>query len=182
MIRRFFDDYFADNGGAEGAIAPPSAQFYREVIQSYRLLFGQDKLSWKAFTADYGRKGPLAQANLAGDTGEDTLLPCLCGEEWLKQGIYEDIDASGVKSVYSARADFPFLADRLLSLQQFAVTQCPSDWRTVWRDRRDTARFWTLWAVMVFGGASIVLGIVQVALAVAQVVAAYTSTPKSSEL
>ena len=35
---------------------------------------------------------------------------------------------------------------------------------------------------MVFGGASVVLGIVQVALAVAQVVAAYTSTPKSSEL
>ena len=114
--------------------------------------------------------------------GEDTLLPCLCGEEWLKQGIYEDIDASGVKSVYSARADFPFLADRLLSLQEFSVTQCPSDWRSVWRDRRDMARFWTLWAVMVFGGASIIIGIIQVVLAVAQLVAAYLSSPKSSEL
>ena len=119
---------------------------------------------------------------MIGDTGEDTLLPCLCGENWLKQGVYEDIDASGVKSVYSARADFPFLADRLLSLQDFVVTQCPSDWRTVWRDRRDTARFWTLWAVMVFGGTSIIIGIIQVALSVAQVVAAYPSTSRRSDL
>ena len=109
-------------------------------------------------------------------------MPLLCGTDWLKQQIYEDVDASGVKAVYSAKADFPFFADRLLSLQDFAVTQCPSDWRTVWRDRRDVARFWTLWAVMVFGGASIVIGIIQVLLAVAQVTAAYLPAPKIMNL
>ncbi len=177
QTKRFFDDYFADDSGVE-RIAAPSAQFYREIIQSYRILFGQDKHSWKAFTADHGRKffTPLA------DAGEDPLLPSLCGDEWLKQEIYEDIDVSSVKTVYSARADFPFFADRLLSLQDFAVMQCPSDWRTVWWDRRDVARFWTLWAVMVFGGASIVIGIIQVVLAVAQVIAAYQAIPRGPEL
>ena len=167
--------------GPEVVAAVPSAQFYREVIQSYRILFGQDKRSWKAFAADYGRRGPIPQADSGGDIGEDGLSPWLCGDEWLKQVIYEDVDASDVKTVYSARADFPFFADRLLSLQDFAVTQCPSDWRTVWRDRRDVARFWTLWAVMVFGSASIVIGILQVVLTVAQVTAAYLPAPKSQQ-
>ena len=168
--------------GAEGKAAAPSAQFYREIIQSYRILFGQDKHSWKAFVADYGRKGPFHQADASEDRGEDHLLPLLCGEDWLKQEIYEDVDVSSVKNVYSTRADFPFFADRLLSLQDFAVTQSPSNWRTVWRDRRDVARFWTLWAVMVFGGASIVIGIIQVVLAAVQVTAAYLPAPRGPDL
>ena len=162
----------------EGSVAVPSAQFYREIIQSYRILFGQDRHSWKAFAKDFGSNSPLFQA----DPCEDPLLPRLCGSEWLKLSIYEDVDASGAKNVYSARADFPFFGNRLSNLQDFAVTQCPSNWRTVWRDRRDVPRFWTLWAVMVFGGASIVIGIVQVVLAAAQVAAAYLPASKGPDL
>lgn len=162
----------------EGAVAVPSAQFYREIIQSYRILFGQDRHSWKAFAKDFGSNSPLFPA----DHGEDPLLPKLCGSEWQKLPIYEDVDASGAKTVYSARADFPFFGDRLSKLQDFALMQSPSNWRTVWWDRRDVPRFWTLWAVMVFGGASIVIGIVQVVLTVAQVAAAYLPAPKGPDL
>ena len=171
---RLFDDYFADDIEKEGAVAVPSAQFYREIIQSYRILFGQDRHSWKAFA----KNPPRFQA----DHGEDPLLPRLCGSEWIKLAIYEDVDAYDAKNVYSAREDFPYFGDRLSKLQDFAVTQSPNNWRTVWWDRRDVTRFWTLWAVMVFGGASIVIGIVQVILAVAQVTAAYLPAPKGPDL
>ena len=162
----------------EGAVAVPSAQFYREIIQSYRILFGQDRHSWRAFIKKHESNSPPFRADLGGDP----LLFSLCGSEWLKLLIYQDVDAFGAKNVYSARADFPFFGDRLSKLQDFAVTQSPNNWRTVWWDRRDVTRFWTLWAVMVFGSASIVIGIVQVVLAVAQVAAAYLPAPKGPDL
>jgi hypothetical protein len=43
-------------------------------------------------------------------------------------------------------------------LQDHVSTQCAEDWRTLWRDRRDLNRFWTLWAVLIIGTLTIFLG------------------------
>lgn len=91
----------------------------------------------------------------------------------MEESTYDELEAPAPKSVYSARIDFPFFGDRLLGIQDFVITQCADDWRTLWRDRRDMNRFWTLWAVLIVGGITIVLGILQVSLAIAQLGAAY---------
>jgi hypothetical protein len=84
-----------------------------------------------------------------------------------------DIDPPSVRTVYSAKVDFPFLGERLMILQEFSLTQTPNDWTTLWRDRHGISRFWTLWAVIILGGATLVLAIFGLGLQVAQVVASF---------
>lgn len=69
-------------------------------------------------------------------------------------------------------------------MQAFVVAQNPSDWGALWHDRRDSrkcifaflwhvinriVRFYTFWAVVVVGGASLVLSLFQTVLGVLQV-------------
>ena len=93
----------------------------------------------------------------------------LCAYGWSNVPVYHELDAPDVRAVYSARTDFPFFAERLTNLQQYIAAQSPNDWKALWRDRRDVARFWAVWPVVIFGVASIFLGIIQVGLTAAQV-------------
>ena len=99
----------------------------------------------------------------------DPLHPILCGNHWSNVPVYRELDAPDVRAVYSARSGYPFFAERLIKLQQYIATQSPNDWKALWRDRRDVTLFWALWTVVIFGGASIFLGFIQVGLAAFQV-------------
>lgn len=162
-------------------------KFYQEIIESYRVIFGQDKLSWELFgPAAAGRfhKGIIEfhrmifgqdkhSWELCGPTASgkphDPLLRDLCNKSWSEQGVYRDIKAGPAKLVYPA-SDFVYFADRLLTLQEFVLMERPNDWKTLWYDRRDIGRFWALWAVVWFGGITIVLSIIQIGLGIPQVV------------
>lgn len=74
--------------------------------------------------------------------------------DWTKEKVYED---------------------RLLALQRFVLVQSPDDWLSLWRDRREPLRFWTLWALIFSGlfNSINILGILQVGLAIAQTVASF---------
>lgn len=162
---RLFEDYFSAYH-TEPRSAPTSAgDFCRELICTYRLIFGQHKSSYKAFRSIYGPHLSTSQTYAAWDP----LLNQLCGHAWEKQPIYEDINAPGIRTVYSADRDFGFFGDRLLTLHEFVTTQSADDWRALWRDRRDMSRFWALWLVLLFGGLTVVIGIIQIGLAGAQV-------------
>lgn len=157
---------------AESATTTRSAyDFFREIIFTYRLIFGQSKDSWKAYRKAHGTK--LDKEQLGAHW--DPLRTMLCANDWSTIPVYGELDAPDVRAVYSARSDFPFFAERLTTLQQYIATQSPNDWKALWRDRRDVARFWALWAVVIFGGASIFLGIIQVGLAAAQVASSFHS-------
>lgn len=146
-----------------------AGDFFREALLSYRLMFGQNKDSWKAYRSRYRShhsREPL-EANC------DPLLSRLCSKSWVNEQVYNDIEAPNVRTVYSAKADFPYFGERLLILQEYIVTQVPDGWRSLWRDRRDMTRFWTFWAVVIFGGIAILFSIIQIALAAVQVAAAF---------
>ncbi|KAH8601747.1 hypothetical protein B0O99DRAFT_501053 [Bisporella sp. PMI_857] len=135
---------------------PYCQDFFAEALCSYRLLFGQHDRAIKEFEK---MRSPFAKQDMV-----DPLLQELCGVAAARTAIYDQIDAPSIKSLYSARADFPFLGGRLRKLHEYVDSQNPSDLKTLWFDRRDVLRFYTFWAIFVIGGISIVLSIVQIIL------------------
>jgi hypothetical protein len=73
-----------------------------------------------------------------------------------------------VDSVYNAAFDFPHLGMRLLKLHSYSVSQNPSKLKELWDDRRNPLQWFTFWAVIWFGGISIVLSLIQTGLSIGQ--------------
>ena len=145
--------------------------YFREVLLSYRLLFGQDSKSASCFNSDF-KKSLLAPID-AYRTVPDPLLPRLCGKVWrAEKELYDALDASEAPNHYSPGLDFPCLGDKLLKLQRFSREMQPHSWKVLWSDRRDIQRFYTFWAVLWIGGGTILVGIVGIVMAGLQLQAA----------
>lgn len=121
--------------------------FYREILLSYRLIFGQDKNSHNDFNAWIEKGKPLPEEY------HDSLLPILCGQSWDSADalpIYEFIDADDPSTHYSPTEDFPFLGKRLLEVQKHVLNQKPTDFQAIWYDKRDPDKWWTFWVSFIF--------------------------------
>lgn len=133
------------------------AQLLHEILLSYRLLFGQCKDSRRLFRSMGAFKGEPPEAH-------DPLLEQLCNSKsvtFLPSSCKE-------REFYRLRRDFPVLRGRIASLQQQLHNLKPRGWRELWKDKRDSAQWYTFWAVIIFGGSSIILAAVQVVLQAAQ--------------
>ncbi|KAI1420539.1 hypothetical protein F5Y12DRAFT_788172 [Xylaria sp. FL1777] len=148
-------------------------QLSQEVLMSYRLLFGQSRASRKV--------GKALLQKMEANYDYDELLACLCTKshkEVVKtlpetfwpvscrdyESNLQEVDA------YSSRDDFPILGSRLATIQEFNLRQQPSKLRDLWRDRRNPLQWYTFWAVIIVGGLSILLAILQLVAAIVQVV------------
>ncbi|KAN0114722.1 hypothetical protein V8E51_004266 [Hyaloscypha variabilis] len=139
--------------------------YFREVLLTYRILFGQDKRSWQAWKSYCSTEVDAFDAQIA-----DPLLPALCGRDCRNESTYNDIQAPELEQQYSAQEDYPFFGDRLVKVQLFVNNKNPGTWSTLWYDRRDILRFWTFWAVVIVGGASLFLSLIQNLEGVVQIV------------
>jgi len=159
---------------------------YREVLLSYRLLFGQSShsraLSLKLLDQLEKSSGDI-----------DPFLATICStpitrfrflRRFTKSKIPTellptsnlDLDNFLLESdTYSSRDDFPYFGPRLLAVQQFNLRQQPSRVRDLWRDRRNPLQWYTFWAVLWVGGITVVLSILQLVAAAVQV---YYSAPR----
>ncbi|KAK1832511.1 hypothetical protein QBC39DRAFT_227705, partial [Podospora conica] len=142
--------------------SPIAQDFWVELLCTYRLIFGQHSYR----THKLYRKNDPASVGLV---GEDPLLHDLCGNRSKGNKHLEAIDAFPEKLLYSAESDFPVFGDRLLTLQNYITAQSPNSIKALWYDRRDIHRFWTFWAVIIFGALSIVLSVIQTVLGGVQV-------------
>ena len=110
--------------------------FAREVLMSYRLIFGQNKRSWKAYRT--------LKVHLHATTGmelddHDPLLDRLCGQPWQKERrFYADVES--LDACFLPSDCLPFLGPRLLRLQQFSRSQTPTSWTVLWYDRRNLCK------------------------------------------
>jgi len=68
------------------------------------------------------------------------------------------------KECYRLTRDFPVLRQRIAILQHQLTHVKPRGWRAIWRDRRDSAQWYTFWAVIVFGSVGTLLAIIQTVL------------------
>ncbi|KAK3367390.1 hypothetical protein B0T24DRAFT_534336 [Lasiosphaeria ovina] len=161
--RTLFDRLFRDAAGSDAdsvfetevARSPMNQDLFVELLCTYRLIFGQHD---KAVSQYQKMKPPSSSTT----QHSDPLLDDLCGTQSKKCGLFQTIDACPEKLIYSAESDFPAFGARLLVLQKFVIAQSPNTIKALWLDRRDTHRFWTFWAVLIFGGFSLVLFVIQV--------------------
>ena len=103
----------------------------REVILSYRLLFGQHSSSRSTFEKIRSKDPGFARRSDA-----DPCLQKLCSSD-CSAPLYAKIRASTPAKQYSARKEFPLLGQRLVILQKYILDQSPSDWDGLRHDRRD---------------------------------------------
>ncbi|RSL87984.1 hypothetical protein CEP52_015362 [Fusarium oligoseptatum] len=94
----------------------------------------------------------------------DPLLEELCFKDSRRVHLFAELDIVDLKNIYNLDGDFPYFAERLTALKSFVENQCPHDWKVLWRDRRDVAKFWTIWAVMLFGIPSLLISVIQTIL------------------
>jgi hypothetical protein len=148
------------------------SEYCREVLLSYRLIFGIDHRSRRAFQSDEMTKWRVDVTNDGRSGCEhklDPLLQLLCTDSAKSpdlQGVLERLGGQETNtSAGYALEQFPFLGQRLADLQRFGVSQKPYDWKAVlWHDRRDARNWWmmwTAWAVLVIGGGTLVLQLLQ---------------------
>jgi hypothetical protein len=176
LIQFFHYSLFWENSDEEydsprSANDPRPEDFFREILLSYRIIFGQDGRSWRAFKKE--------SSELSKDRScSDPLLSLLCGMAWDSPEairLYTELEADEKEDVsaYYSADDFPFLGKRLLELQSFSQGQHPYDWKVLWHDRRNVTTWWTFWAVFLIGGATILLAMVQVGFQIWQSVVSW---------
>jgi len=115
--------------------------FYKEVLLTYRLLFGQDTSSYKHFNAFVGKE-PISTKY------QDLLLSKLCGESWESENarqVYDLIDAEDPSQHYDPSIDFPFFGKRLLDIQRYVRGYDPSNFWAFWYDKRNPSQWWAFW-------------------------------------
>ncbi|KAF2017326.1 hypothetical protein BU24DRAFT_440329 [Aaosphaeria arxii CBS 175.79] len=128
----------------------------RETLLSYRLLFGQNKASRRLFRS----------LDPFGDLPEgckDRNLSELCGRKQSNFGTQLT-----ERDSYILSKDFPILRIRLAVLAHHFSNKRPKTWKELWNDKRDSASWFTFWAVLIVGGIAIILAFVQVILQIVQ--------------
>ncbi|CAH0018749.1 unnamed protein product [Clonostachys rhizophaga] len=128
----------------------------REVLLSYRLLFGQSRRSRKLFR----RLRPFAQTS---QELHDRFLFDMCTKKEPKCSInlieHEQYDLVG---------DFPHLRSRLMRLNNYATAKKPRSVRQLWKDKRDSTACLAFWSVIIIGSIGILLGLIQTVLQIMQ--------------
>jgi hypothetical protein len=103
---------------------------------------------------------------LFGKEKADSVLHALCTRKLpSKEDAFPKLED---RAVYEPSIDFPILGPRLAELQAYIVLQKPRTWAEVFQDRRDPQWSFNFWAVIIIGGLTIVLGILQVILSALQ--------------
>ncbi|EFQ99405.1 hypothetical protein MGYG_02417 [Nannizzia gypsea CBS 118893] len=137
------------------------SHFLREVLLSYRLIFGQSAKSRKLFR-QLSRSQGVAKGHV------DSVLPLLCTRKQLPfmQGLEFPVD----KAVYFAAQDFPILHERIEIIAKELRDKKPTSVADLIRDRRDTLQFLTFWLVLIIGGIGTLLSLIQVILQAVQLI------------
>ena len=122
-----------------------ATEFYREVLLSYRLIFGQDRTSFYDFNKMSQKSG------LNKHETHDPMLAVLCGqscEAHEAARIYDEIHAGETSTRYNSSTEFPFLGQRFLELQTYVQDYRPnglSTFSSIWNDKRDVSQWRTFW-------------------------------------
>jgi hypothetical protein len=164
------------------------AQIHQEVLMSYRLLFGQTKASRRVARAAITEL-KNAEPEKSYDQLLDILLCSRASHNMLRRlplslwpiSCHSFKGCLQEENIYSSQDDFPMFGQRLAKLQEFNLRQQPSKLRDLWRDRRNPLQWYTFWAVLLIGGLTILLAILQLVVGVIQVVIIYDPPSANSQ-
>ncbi|KAK6528305.1 hypothetical protein TWF281_009549 [Arthrobotrys megalospora] len=139
-------------------------QYLREVLLSYRLLFGQSPESRKLFRTvnPFKEKTPKEL--------HDPLLEQLCTAQQYSSLDFLQKVRIHERDAYRHKRDFPILRARIAIMQKNLRQWKPRGWPSIWNDRMDPASWYTFWAVLVIGVLLLILVIGLLILQVLQFV------------
>lgn len=145
-----------------------SMAFCRELLQSYRLLFAQDKKSRGLFWN-------TIRLSIEKDKLYDSFLDDLCGRKIsVIRGLHPELgQLLDIRGGVFGSSEFPTYSEHMYAIQNHVERHRPRRFREIWRDRRDLEKFSALWAVFVFGSISILLSIVQIGFNAVQLWVSY---------
>ncbi|MCJ1393043.1 hypothetical protein MMC18_005915 [Xylographa bjoerkii] len=152
-----------------------TSEFFREVLLSYRLIFGQQPRAWRAFNKSLKHWDKSWHCSPGNAPDADPMLTLLCGQSWeddAPRKVYNEIDAEDPYEHYIPHVSFPFLGQRILEVQNFVQTRNAHRLSALWYDRRNVSFWWTFWAVLLFGGLAVILSLFQLVFQIWQVVLA----------
>lgn len=131
-------------------------ELLREILLSYRLLFGQSRRSRSLFR----RLRPFQRIP---QEAHDQFLSLICNRKHFDCPITlierEEYDLAG---------DFPHLRSRIVRLNNYASSKKPRSIRQLWRDKRDSTAWLAFWSVLFFGSVTILLGVIQTVFQIMQ--------------
>ncbi|KAI4279934.1 MAG: hypothetical protein L6R38_004854 [Xanthoria sp. 2 TBL-2021] len=140
------------------------ASMLGEVMLSYALLFRVDRRSRKVY-----QSCERARASLEKSTNQIQVDPCLdelCGNN-ISASFFTF--GSSVRDSYDSGSDFPIFKNRLKKIQDYMEGIQPNRFKSLWRDRRDLRLWYTIWVVIILGVLGLVVSLVSMFLAAAQV-------------
>jgi len=145
LLSRLINDHAANN--CEDVHIPdvPADEYFEEMLLTYRLIFGLDDRSWKAFSR---LKTVREEQQISGDTAIiwDPLLSTVGAQSATSadaRRIYDDLDPTEPAKAYPY-AEFPFFGRRLVALQEFVNQHPAQNVRALLNDRRDVAAWYNL--------------------------------------
>jgi hypothetical protein len=133
-----------------------------EVLLSYDIIFGQcskSRASAKALLATTAEEWKA-------EGGYDPLLESLCtkGRDCPEVAeLLNELQAGKIRDSISVD-EYPFLGQRLATLHARSSRQAPRNLKRLWNDTRNLPAWMALWAVIVFGGGTLLLQTVQLIL------------------
>ncbi len=116
-------------------------EYFREVLRTFRLIFGQNSRSSRTFNS------VKSTWNLSLRQNSDPMLEEICGQSCESdkgRRLWDEI-AGGVPSIDYRLTDFAFLGERLLYLQSYVKIRKPHNINSLWVDIRDSTSWWHLW-------------------------------------
>ncbi|PVH79052.1 hypothetical protein DL98DRAFT_589829 [Cadophora sp. DSE1049] len=158
---------FSEASNLEGS-NDDAEEYFREILRSYRLIFGQNSGSYQAFNK------MRSKWNLDERNNADPVLDTICGQSCESENsrqIWDEIEEEDACNHYSS-ADFMFLGDRLLNIQRYIKSHKAHSFMSLWFDQRDSSTWWHLWAVIIgvmIGISAVFLAVVSIGLQVLQV-------------
>lgn len=131
-----------------GVEADNAAEYFEEVLLTYRLIFGQTKASYKAFNSSLPRWSEEWCKTPSLESIADPLLSIICGQSWESaesSALFDEIEAEDASNHYSPHTDFPYLGKKLKHVQEYVKGHNPYTLRSLWHDDRDLGKWWTFW-------------------------------------
>ncbi|ETI19372.1 hypothetical protein G647_09204 [Cladophialophora carrionii CBS 160.54] len=165
VLESLYDEWTRPHGFSAPA-------FLREIMLSTRLIFGDSKGGRCMY-----QRHEKTRAEQWGV--RDHLLDQLCGLARANVGSTQPIPDPMTES-YEKDEFFPLLTPRLEALQKYMIRQHPNRWKALWADKRDLTRWYTLWAVAIFGSIGVLLSVIQCALSAVQIAVAYRTLALSA--
>lgn len=133
---------------------------FKEISHTLKIILGPKRRPWQRRNGFHCAGKPIR-------VSEE-----LSSDRWIRYHMLPWGSSFGKSDQYEY-ADFPVFQNRIRRLRNYMDTRKPQTLWELWRDKRDKLTFYTFWGVIIFGGLSVFLGVMSLAVSVAQTVVAF---------